>query len=92
MNSGRSGSSPTEKKYRKYEEKGFKTPSGKVELYSDQLEELGFDPLPIWHELSETPYTAPELMKEYPLVLTNQKSASYKHASGRQIPSLREGI
>ena len=80
------------KKYRKYEKKGFKTPPGKVELYSDQLEELGFDPLPIWHELSETPYSASELMKEYPLVLTNQKLASYKHASGRQIPSSREGI
>ncbi len=77
------------KEYRKYQRDGFNTPSGKVELYSDQLKELGFDPLPLWHEPPESPYSAPELMKEYPLLVTNRKSASYRHASGRQIASLR---
>jgi len=29
------------------EEKGFATPTGKIELYSTKLEELGYDPLPL---------------------------------------------
>ena len=33
-------------KYRKYENGGFKTPSGKVELYSEALEEMGIAPIP----------------------------------------------
>ncbi len=33
-------------KFRKYRKTGFATPSGKVELYSSVLDDLGFDPLP----------------------------------------------
>lgn len=76
--------------YRNYEAEGFKTPSGKIELYSNQLKEWGFDPLPIYYELPETPYSAPGLAKEYPLVFTSGKSAFYRHSAGRQIPSLRD--
>ncbi|NDZ17766.1 dehydrogenase [Variovorax sp. WS11] len=36
--------------YRKYERTGFATPSGLVELSSELLEELGFDPLPYWRD------------------------------------------
>ena len=32
--------------FKKYEQTGFATPSGKVELKSSVLEDLGFDPLP----------------------------------------------
>jgi anaerobic selenocysteine-containing dehydrogenase len=77
------------KQYKQYEESGFKTPSGKVELYSKQLEELGFDPLPIYREPPETPYSDPELAKEYPMLCTTGKSEVYRHSGGRQIPSLR---
>jgi anaerobic selenocysteine-containing dehydrogenase len=77
------------KQYKQYEESGFKTPSGKVELYSKRLEELGFDPLPTYHEPPETPYSDPELAKEYPLLCTTGKSDVYRHSGGRQIPSLR---
>jgi anaerobic selenocysteine-containing dehydrogenase len=77
------------KKYKRYEESGFKTPSGKVELYSTQLETLGFDPLPTYHEPPESPYSNPELAKEYPLLCTTGKSEVYRHSGGRQIPSLR---
>ncbi len=78
------------KKYRNYEQSGFKTPSGKVELYSKQLEESGFDPLPIYHEPPETPYSDPELGREYPFLCTTGKSEVYRHSGGRQIPSLRQ--
>ena len=39
-----------EMRFRKYEDVGFATPSGKVELHSSILEDLGFDPLPYWRE------------------------------------------
>jgi anaerobic selenocysteine-containing dehydrogenase len=78
------------KQYRRYEQNGFGTPSGKVELYSSQLKEWGFDPLPVYHELPETPYSDPSLVKEYPLILTSCKSSSYQHSAGRQISTLRQ--
>lgn len=40
-------------KYRKYLKTGFATPSGKVELYSSVLDDLGFDPLPYYREAAE---------------------------------------
>ncbi|MBW1774892.1 MAG: molybdopterin-dependent oxidoreductase [Deltaproteobacteria bacterium] len=75
--------------YRKYLSTGFPTPSGKVEIYSERLKEWGFDPLPVYRELPETPYSAVGLEKEFPLIFTTWKSASYRHAGGRQIATLR---
>jgi anaerobic selenocysteine-containing dehydrogenase len=77
------------KQYRHHEVNGFDTPSGKVELYSSQLKDWGLDPLPIYHEPPETPYSDPELYKEYPLIYTIWKSEPYRHSAGRQIASLR---
>ncbi|MFC1995354.1 molybdopterin-dependent oxidoreductase [Chloroflexota bacterium] len=78
------------KQYRSYLVNDFHTPSGKVELYSNQLKEWGFDPLPIYREPPETPYSNPELAKEYPLLFTTTgKHASFRHSSGRQIDRLR---
>lgn len=77
------------KQYRSCEVNGFETPSGKVELYSSQLKEWGFDPLPIYHEPPETHYSDPELAKEYPLIFTSWKSEPYRHSEGKQIAALR---
>jgi anaerobic selenocysteine-containing dehydrogenase len=77
------------KEYRQYEKEGFKTPSGKVELYSSRLEQWGHEPLPVYHELPETPYSAPELSKEYPLIFTSYHQAPFRHSNNRQIASLR---
>lgn len=77
------------KLYRGYEVNGFQTPSGKVELVSSQLEEWGYDPLPIYREPPETPYSDPELAREYPLVFTTWTSGAYRHSGGKQIASLR---
>lgn len=79
-----------QKMYRRHEKDGFKTPSGKVELFSDRLKKWGFDPLPTWHEPPETPLSAPELAKEYSLVFTSWKSGVFRHSGGRQISSLRD--
>ena len=53
-----------------YREHGFDTPSGKCEFYSEELVQMGIDPLPIYREPPESPVSNPELAKEYPLVLT----------------------
>jgi len=80
---------PAHKLYREHERAGFDTPSGKVELYSRQLADWGFDPLPAFREPPESPLSAPDLLARYPLVLTSQKPAQFLHTAGRQIPSLR---
>lgn len=77
------------KQYRTYLSKGFSTPSGKVEVYSHQLKEWGFDPLPTYYEPPETPLASPELIDEYPLVFTSGKRGCYRHSDNRQISSLR---
>lgn len=77
------------KLYRHYEKEGFDTPSKKVELYSKRLEEWGFDPMPRYYEAPETPYSEPEMAREYPFALTTRKGDVYRHSGGRQIPSLR---
>jgi anaerobic selenocysteine-containing dehydrogenase len=77
------------KQYRHYERDGFHTPSGKVEIYSSRLKEWGFPPLPAYQELPETPYSNPDLAKEYPLIFTTRKSGAFYHSQQRQIASLR---
>ena len=78
-------------RYRKFEERGFNTPSGKVELYSSIMEKYGYDPLPYYQEPPESPLSTPELAQDYPLILTTGgRTPYYFHSEYRQIPSLRE--
>lgn len=77
--------------YRKYEKNGFKTPSRKVELYCKTLERMGYEPLPAYKEPHESPYSNPELAKEFPYVLTTgSRRMEFFHSEHRQIPSLRK--
>ncbi len=69
---------------------GFPTPTGKMELYSTVLEDLGYDPLPFFQEPGESPVSTPELAKEYPLVLsTGYRQPFYFLSQYRNIPWLR---
>lgn len=78
-------------RYRKYEQDGFDTPSGKVELKCSALEKMGYDPLPYYAEPPESPYATPELHKEYPLILTTgSRIQGYFCSEGRMIKSLRK--
>ena len=72
-------------------EPGFETVTGLFELRSLQYEAWGDDALPYFIEPQYSPYSTPELFKEYPLVLTTggRKITSF-HSEHRQIPSLRE--
>jgi len=69
---------------------GFNTPSGKVELSSSVLRSYGYDPLPKHREPPLSPYSTPELMKEYPYILvTGVRSLAHYDGLGLQIPKLR---
>ena len=71
-------------------EKPFNTPTGKVELYSTQMEAFGFDPLPLYQEPPESPLSRPDLADDYPLVLTTgTRIDSFFLSEHRQMPSLR---
>jgi len=75
---------------RKNKRPGFQTPSGRVELYSTLREEWELEPLPNYEEPPFTPISQPDLVKEYPLILsTGRRSAVYFHAEHRNIPWLR---
>lgn len=77
--------------YRKHEHKGFNTPTGKVELYSTVLEKLGYDPLPQYREVPESPLSRPEMIKEYPYILiTGARTPVFYHSEYRMVPWLRE--
>jgi anaerobic selenocysteine-containing dehydrogenase len=77
--------------YDLYKKKGFATPTGKVELYSTILEKLGYDPLPVYREPSETPISQPALAREFPLILiTGGRHRPFFHTEFRQVDSLRK--
>lgn len=77
--------------YKKYEKKGFRTPSKKIELYCKSLERMGYGPLPIYKEPPESPRGSPELAKEFPYVLTTgSRRKEFFHSEHRQIESLRK--
>jgi anaerobic selenocysteine-containing dehydrogenase len=61
----------------------FKTPTGKIELFSETLQRLGLDPLPAYVAPERT--TAPAALKEaYPLILmTGEREKSYHHSRFR---------
>jgi anaerobic selenocysteine-containing dehydrogenase len=78
-------------KYRRYEAGGFRTPTGKIELYSTRFEQMGYAPLPSYAEPPESPYSAPEVAKEFPLVLTTGgRIPFYFNSEHRQLPNLRK--
>jgi anaerobic selenocysteine-containing dehydrogenase len=69
---------------------GFPTQTGKFEFYSKALEEMGYDPLPVFVEPGESPVSTPELFKEYPLVMSSGfRQPFYFLAQYRNIPWLR---
>ncbi len=69
---------------RSYEQSGFATPTGKVELYSTVLGGLGFDPLPYYREA-----TAPTV--DFPLNLfVGVRDDEYFQTGQRHVPELRK--
>lgn len=70
-------------RYETYREKGFKTPSGKVELHSSVLQKMGFEPVP--------KAVAPvRLQEDFPLLLTSRKPRDFFHSGYRHLDRLRK--
>jgi anaerobic selenocysteine-containing dehydrogenase len=69
---------------------GFNTPTGRIELWCTFYHNMGLDPLPYFEEPEPGPTSTPEMLDEYPLILTTgaRRWASF-HSEHRQIPRLR---
>ncbi len=65
----------------KYRERGFATPTGKIEIFSAQLQEIDEAPLP--------EFRAPTPHLHFPLALTSAKTPLYCHSQHRNLPRLR---
>jgi anaerobic selenocysteine-containing dehydrogenase len=82
-------------RHRKHEEqvagspRGFRTPTGLVELYSQAMAEHGYPALPTFSEPPVSVRSRPELAVRYPLVLTNAKSLWFCESQHRQVAELR---
>ncbi|MDF1719754.1 MAG: molybdopterin-dependent oxidoreductase [Minwuia sp.] len=61
---------------------GFRTPTRRVEIWSEQFRDHGQDALPVWHE---QPGATPA-----PLTLSCAKTVAYCHSQHRNIASLRK--
>jgi len=80
----------SERKWKRYETEGFKTESGKIELFSEDLEKRGIDPLPTYYEPAESSISRPDLARNFPLILiTGNRSLYFLHSMQRSTPTLR---
>jgi anaerobic selenocysteine-containing dehydrogenase len=69
---------------------GFRTPTGRFELYATLREEWDLEPLPHHEEPPFTPVSRPDLAENYPLILsTGRRSPAFFHSEHRNIPWLR---
>lgn len=81
----------SERKLQYYLKEGFKTPSKKVEIYSETMDKLGYDPLPTFHEPVESPASRPDLSQNYPFVfMAGSRTKGYTHSRFRELESLRK--
>jgi anaerobic selenocysteine-containing dehydrogenase len=82
-----------QREYRRYEQFGFGTPSGKVELRSSTFEALGCAPVPVYREPAQRDQTSAgdsDLAREYPLVLiTGSRFMPMYHSEQRHLAAAR---
>ncbi len=70
---------------REYRRHHYPTPSGKIEIYSERLAEMGYDPIPRWQELSKMK----NISEEYPLLLSDAREEAYVVNGYKHVASLR---
>ncbi len=72
-----------------YEQAGFQTPSGKIEISSSILAQHGHEALPVYKEPAESPVSRPDLVGSFPLVMTSgARNLAFTHSQFRNIPQL----
>lgn len=69
--------------------RGFATPSRKVELWSETLQDHHYSPLPDFTDTRTSPFTRPDLIALFPLVLTCAKPTVFCQTQHRSLASLR---
>ena len=78
---------------RKYQNGGFRTPSGKVEFVSNVLAEFsgeGFEAAPSYREPAMSPVSRPDLAKDFPLVLgLGARLPMMQHSRMFRVPWVR---
>ncbi len=67
---------------------GFNTPSGRCEIWSSTLEDCGYEPLPYYKDK----YPSADILKEYPLILTDGRHLAIYHGQGLNLPSRRKMV
>ncbi len=67
----------------------FRTPSGKVELYSEQMARAGADPLPGWVPDVESREHNPARARRYPLQMVSAASHHFLNSTFGNVPSHR---
>jgi anaerobic selenocysteine-containing dehydrogenase len=67
----------------------FPTPSGKCELYSERMREMGLDPLPDFVPGYEFPDAVPDLARRFPLTLISSPRHQFLNSTFVNIESLR---
>jgi anaerobic selenocysteine-containing dehydrogenase len=75
--------------YLPYADGAFPTPSGKCELYSARMAELGFDPLPTYIPPYESRERDPALVARFPLTLISSPAHTFLNTTFVNIGSLR---
>jgi anaerobic selenocysteine-containing dehydrogenase len=79
--------------YRPFAEGGFATPSGKCELVSERLGQLGLDPVAGYTPPHESPVSNPELARRYPLAFISPPAHHFLNStfSAQPVFVRREG-
>lgn len=83
---------PLDQQFRKYAERGFNTPTRKIEIYSERLLAHGYAPLPDALEPAMGPVSRPDLATRFPLILTSAKTPQFCHSQHRNLAKLRRHV
>jgi anaerobic selenocysteine-containing dehydrogenase len=75
--------------YLPFADGGFPTPSGRCELVSPRLAEMGLDPVPTFTPPYEFPEAAPELARRYPLTLISSPAHHFLNSTFVNVDALR---
>ena len=75
--------------YLPFADGGFLTPSGKCELFSQRMADMGLDPLPAFTPPYEFPDAVPALAARYPLTLISSPAHQFLNSTFVNIDSLR---
>ncbi|MDI6616492.1 MAG: molybdopterin-dependent oxidoreductase, partial [Syntrophaceae bacterium] len=76
-------------KYEKYKSDGFATPTGKVEFFSKQLKDHGYDPVPYIKGHLKEPISFMDQSEDYPILgISGARNKRFVNSQYRGIPPL----